>query len=92
MDLQLSIVVGTLNRLPYLKEMLASVITCVTVTPYEVIILDGGSEDGTLKFLDQFEQRKDIGSIRVVRHGKRRPVCDVYNEGFGWAQAPSARF
>ena len=89
MDLQLSIVVGTLNRLPYLQEMLASVISCVKVTPYEIIILDGGSEDGTLKFLDGFEQRTDIGGIKVIRHGERRPVTQVYNEGFGLAEAPS---
>ena len=48
--LDISAVTGTYNRLPYLKKMVDSVRTSVGDLSYEIILVDGGSTDGTLEW------------------------------------------
>ena len=58
-----SVVLGTLNRLTYLKAAIASVRASQTGAPLEIIIVDGGSSDGTLEWL---AKQQDI--ITVIQH------------------------
>jgi glycosyltransferase involved in cell wall biosynthesis len=57
---QVSIVLGTYNRLAFLKATIASVRSSQIDFPYEIIVVDGGSKDGTLEWL---VQQRDIISI-----------------------------
>ena len=59
----ISVVLGTLNRLPYLKAAVTSVRCSTTSLPLEIIVVDGGSTDGTLAWL---ARQQDI--ITVVQH------------------------
>ncbi len=70
---QVSVVLGTYNRLSFLKATIASVRASQIDVPYEFIVVDGGSTDGTIDWLT--EQRDIISIIqhnREVSKGKAR--------------------
>ena len=60
-----SIVIGTYNRLRFLKETIATARSELNGIPNEIIIVDGGSDDGTLKWL---VRQKDI--LTIVQHNR----------------------
>lgn len=70
---QVSVVLGTYNRLSFLKATIASVRSSQIDVPYEIIVVDGGSSDGTVEWLTK---QRDIISIvqhnREVSKGKSR--------------------
>ena len=70
---QVSVVLGTYNRLSFLKATIASVRASRIDVPYEIIVVDGGSTDGTIHWLT--EQRDIIAIVqhnREVSEGKAR--------------------
>jgi glycosyltransferase involved in cell wall biosynthesis len=60
-----SIVLGTYNRQAFLESTVASVRASQFKDPYEIIVVDGGSNDGTLDWL---VAQRDI--IAVVQHNR----------------------
>lgn len=62
---QVSIVLGTYNRLSFLKAAIASVRSSQIDVPYEIIVVDGGSADGTIDWLTK---QRDI--ISIVQHNR----------------------
>jgi GT2 family glycosyltransferase len=60
-----TIVLGTFNRLPYLRSALASVRAELAGLPHEIIVVDGGSTDGTLRWL---LAQKDV--VTIVHHNR----------------------
>ena len=62
---QISIVLGTYNRLAFLKATIASVRASQIDVPYEIIVVDGGSADGTIEWLTE---QRDI--ISIVQHNR----------------------
>lgn len=60
-----SIVLGSYNRQSFLKSTLESVRNDRMDFPYEVIVVDGGSTDGTIKWLTK---QKDI--IAIIQHNR----------------------
>jgi len=79
---QLSIVMGTWNRLKALKECFAAIRQSVGQLSYEIIVVDGGSTDGTLRWLAKQP------NVITVRQGKLVGACRAYNAGFRLARAP----
>ena len=76
--MKLSIVVATLNRLPYLKRCIASISPSCGGLDHEIIVVDGGSHDGTLDWL---RARRDIITIeQCYPFG----AVHAFNAGF-WA-------
>jgi hypothetical protein len=72
----LSIVTGTYNRLPHLQRMMASVREgWPRHLPLEFVIVDGGSTDGTLAWL---ETQPDV---RLINHGELRGAIRAFCEG-----------
>lgn len=63
----ISIVLGTYNRKPYLKKTIAQVRREIAAlgVPAEIIVVDGGSEDGTIAWLTR---QKDI--VAIVQHNR----------------------
>jgi glycosyltransferase involved in cell wall biosynthesis len=88
----ISIVLGTYNRLKYLKPSIKSIRDEQKILPFtsEIIVIDGGSTDGTIKWLTK---QKDIVSIVQHNRGnwmgkpiKRRSWGYFMNLGFKCAQ------
>jgi glycosyltransferase involved in cell wall biosynthesis len=62
---QVSVVLGTYNRLSFLKATIASVRASQIDIPYEIIVVDGGSSDGTVEWLTG---QRDV--ISIVQHNR----------------------
>ena len=61
---KISVVIPTLNRINTLQRALDSVIN-QTYKPAEIIVVDNGSSDGTLKFLrEQYPKIKLLQKIK----------------------------
>lgn len=71
----LSIVTGTVSRLPMLQNMILSARRQITGIPYEIIVVDGGSKDGTQ---DWCKQQSDI---RLIEHGELRGAIQAFDDG-----------
>jgi GT2 family glycosyltransferase len=87
---QVSVVLGSLNRKRFLKAAIQSIRNNGISVPYEIIVVDGGSTDGSLRWLSR---QKDI--ITIVQHNrgnfrgqpvKRRSWGYFMNLGFKCAQ------
>jgi GT2 family glycosyltransferase len=85
-----SVVIGTFNRLSFLKLAIDSIRDELDGLPHEMIVTDGGSTDGTLKWL---AKQKDI--ISIIQHNRgtwrgqqidRRSWGYFMNLGFKCAQ------
>jgi len=62
---QISVVLGTYNRLPFLKSTIASIRASQIDVAYEIVVVDGGSSDGTIDWL---AEQRDI--ISIVQHNR----------------------
>lgn len=70
-----SIISGTLNRLPLLTAMLESVRADIpTGIPYEIILCDGGSTDGTIEYL------RAQPDVKLIEHGERRGAITAFTD------------
>lgn len=87
---KISIVLGSYNRLPFLKLTIKTVRAELLDFDYEIIVVDGGSTDGTPEWL---VNQKDI--ITIIQHNrgvfngkpiKRRSWGYFMNLGFKTAQ------
>lgn len=73
--IDLSIVTGTYNRLKHLQKMVASCRSSVKDLKYEIILVDGGSTDGTIGWCKQqhdvklIEQGELLGGIIAFNAG-----------------------
>ncbi len=81
--MQLSIVVGTYNRLDQIKECIESVIA-QTQTPFILYVTDAGSTDGTVDYL------KSVASDRVrpILVGEKLGQARAYNDVFFQVETP----
>jgi glycosyltransferase involved in cell wall biosynthesis len=81
MDIEISIVTGTYNRLVYLQKMVESARRSVgRGIPYEIIIVDGGSTDGTPVWC------KSQSDIVFIQQGKLLGAVKAFNAGFAEAR------
>jgi len=78
---ELSIVLGTYNRFGRLRACVESIDRFVT-RPYEIIIADGGSNDGSREWAATHPRITLIGERTL--HG----AVDAYNKAFSLASAP----
>ena len=80
---ELTVVLGTYNRLESLKRCLASVVA-ETTTPTTIYVTDAGSTDGTQEYL------RDIASNTIIPllRGKKLGQARAYNEVFEMTTTP----
>ena len=61
----MSVVVGTFNRIEFLRPTIETVRSELEDVPHEIIVVDGGSDDGTTSWL---ADQRDI--ISIVQHNR----------------------
>lgn len=76
----LCIVTGTYNRLGSLRNAVQSIRNASAGVYYKIVAIDGGSDDGTQKWV---EKQKDIHLIR--QSGPLTGAVKAFNLGFSWA-------
>lgn len=71
-----SIVTGTYNRLQHLHNMIYSARNSIGLgMEYEIIVVDGGSTDGTLEWC------KEQPDVKLIEHGELRGAVKAFNDG-----------
>jgi len=79
---KLSLVIPTYNRLSNIKELLNSILGYVG--DFEIIIIDGGSTDGTKKYIDELAKSNEC--IKIIHELKREGAVSAFNKGFKKAE------
>jgi len=76
--MSISLCLPTYNRLPHLKNCLSSIFEGFEKEeyPYEVIIADGGSTDGTLEYL------RNLDNIKLIEQDKLTGTVKAFNTCF----------
>lgn len=78
--MQISIITGTYNRLPLLQRMVKSARQSAGDLTGEIIVVDGGSTDGT------HEWCKQQPDIVLIEHGELKGAIKAYNDGYAAAK------
>lgn len=76
----LSIVTGTFNRLSFLRDMIGSVRQHAGPVSYRIIIIDGGSTDGTQRWVEEQPE-----CLLIQQNGPLTGAVRAFNLGFGCA-------
>ena len=79
----IDIILITCNRLHLLKQTIRSLYSRLS-TPFNLIVVDDESVDGTLDYLQAL---KRAGRIKVLISGEHRNICQAYNEGFKYVES-----
>ena len=73
----ISICIPTYNRLPHLKRLLDSIFNGFSDDyPYEIIVADGGSTDGTLEYL------RSLDNVTLIEQGELTGSVKAFNACF----------
>ena len=73
----ISIIVATYNRAKTISRAIDSILA-QTYDNFEIIIVDDGSADDTLKILSKYNDAK----IKIIKHEINKGVCAAKNTGF----------
>lgn len=79
----ISVAMGTYNRLEMLKQSVRSIYRSAGDYTVEIIINDGGSDDGTIKWLEDLRDRKNF--VKVIFSGELTGITKSYNQAFAMA-------
>jgi GT2 family glycosyltransferase len=77
-----SVVVVTWNRRDLLRSCLQSLTAQRVEHPFEVVVVDNGSDDGSLEMLNQEFARVDAFRLKLIRNEENRGFCAANNQGF----------
>lgn len=78
MDYQLSVVLGTYNRLDQLQRCVESIVS-QTKTAFRLYITDAGSTDGTVEYLQSIAREEIIPVLVGKKLGQAKAYNDVFN-------------
>ena len=72
-----SVVTGTLNRKEYLPDLISNTVGSGSTVNVELVLVDGGSTDGTIEYLDKLNHP----DIKLIKHGARSSYPHYMNLG-----------
>jgi len=79
-----SIVVVAVDGLPFTRLSLESVLEHTEAPPFELIVVDNGSSDGTRDYVERLAERD--GRVRVIRNDENRGFAPAVNQGLAEAR------
>ena len=85
-----SVVMLSCNRLPYLRNTLAAFQETVGDSRHELIVVDNGSSDGSVEFLQDAQQKGWVTKLLLL--AENQGISAGYNQGFAAADAGSQYF
>ena len=74
-----SIIIPVFNQLSFTKQCLQSIVEHTRDTPFEIVVVDNGSSDGTSEFLASFA--RDHANTKVISFDSNRGYAEANNEG-----------
>jgi glycosyltransferase involved in cell wall biosynthesis/Flp pilus assembly protein TadD len=80
-----SIIILCCNQLNYTRECLESVLE-YTRQPYELVLIDNGSNDGTGEYLAELQRRSGPVRVMVIRNETNRGFAGGCNQGLAQAR------
>ena len=78
-----SIIMLCLNQLEYTKKCLKSILKYTSV-PYELVLVDNGSTDGTVPFLEDYANKHD--NCKIILNNENRGFAGGNNQGIAAAE------
>ncbi len=82
-DCEVSIIIPVRNKVNLTRQCLASIARTKPLIPYEIIVVDNASSDGTEELLGQLERQ---GKLTWVRNDPPQPFAASCNRGAGYAR------
>ena len=73
----ISVVTGTLDRKEYLPGLISNTVDSGSTVNVELVLVDGGSTDGTIEYLEQLNHP----NIKLIKHGERSSYPHYMNLG-----------
>ena len=89
---KVSVVVPTRNRVARLERTLDALAAQHTSLPFEVIVVDDASEDGTAAVLRARLEAGDVPGLRIIRRNQPSGPGGARNAGWPHASAPLVAF
>lgn len=81
LTMKVSVCIALYNAVPYLKEMIESIIN-QTYTNFECILVDDHSTDNTVELLSQYVKLDDRLKLYVNITDKTNPYIDAHNKSY----------
>jgi len=77
-SIDMTVLIGTYNRLPYLKDSVSMALNSIGNRSVEVIVSDAGSTDGTIEWLKEMASKDN--RITLMLTGKKTSFTQAYND------------
>ena len=91
--MKLSVIIPCFNAADTIAVQLEALAQQEWVEPWEIIIADNGSTDGTIEIVKTYQQRLSIGDkLKIVDASKKRGAAHARNVGASVAQSESLAF
>ncbi|MDY6761479.1 MAG: glycosyltransferase family 2 protein [Candidatus Nanohaloarchaea archaeon] len=82
--MDISIVIPTYNEFPNIEDLIGLVEDAIDGEDYEIIVVDGGSTDGTAATLEKLTAQND--RVRAILNDTRHGIGAAYQKGFAAAE------
>lgn len=78
----ITVVVVTWNRRELLRSCLQSLTTQDVIQPFEVVVVDNGSDDGSSEMVRKYYSESTRFRVKLIRNEQNRGFCAANNQGF----------
>jgi GT2 family glycosyltransferase len=86
--MKISVVIGSYNQCHQLERVLTGYLAQVTTVPFEVVVVDSFSEDGTKDMVDAFIRQSPDFNLKFLQRQNPAGKAEARNEGVANASSP----